>query len=113
VAVQVLEVETLARAAGSIAALFVRRHLDLDDVGPPIGELADASGSRADTGQVEHSETGKGLRRFGNSHRRHTAGRYRSGEHSPIKPTLSTAPCGVGAIARGDRKRGVEGKSVD
>ena len=74
VAVQVLEVAALARAAHAFAALLVRRHLDLDDVGAPVGELAHAGRARAHAGQVEHREARKGLGRFGNSHRKHTGG---------------------------------------
>ena len=53
VAVQVLEVGALARAARSLAAALVRRHLDLDDVGAPVGELAHAGRAGAHAGQVE------------------------------------------------------------
>ena len=88
VAVQVLEVGALARTAGGVAALLVRRHLDLDDVGAPVRELAHAGGAGADTGQVEDREARKGLGCFGNSHRKGHRQGYRSARHSPIKPGL-------------------------
>src|SRR5258708_6463867 len=47
VAVQVLEVETMARAAEILRFVGIRRRLDLDDVGTPIGQMAHASGAGA------------------------------------------------------------------
>src|SRR6185437_740329 len=52
VAVQVLEVGIAARAARALALFQMRRGLDLDDVGAPIGELAHASGAGAHAGQI-------------------------------------------------------------
>src|SRR5207237_9703100 len=50
------------------ARIELRRHLDLDDVGAPVGELAHAGRPRPDAGQVEHSEPAKGLRGPGGRH---------------------------------------------
>src|SRR5262249_23856941 len=57
VAVQVLEVGTVARAAGGVAGPFqLGRRLNLDDVGAPVGELAHAGRARAYPGQVQDGE---------------------------------------------------------
>ena len=56
VAVQVLEVGTVAGAADRVAAFQPFRRLDLDHVGAPIGELARASRARAHPRQVEHRQ---------------------------------------------------------
>ena len=62
VAVQVLEIRTMARPARLLAAGVLYQGVDLDDVGAPIGELAHAGRPGADAGKVEHGETGQGLR---------------------------------------------------
>src|SRR5712672_2514606 len=68
VAVQVLEIRPLARAARRLAALELRRRLDLDHVGAPVGELTHAGRPRANPGEVEDGKTRKGLRGPGNRH---------------------------------------------
>ena len=88
VAVQVLEVGALARAARRVAARRVRRHLDLDDIGAPVGELAHAGRARPHAGQVENGEARKRLGCLGNSHRRNTGKGYRSGRTFPDIPKL-------------------------
>ena len=54
---QVHEVGALARPPERLAGVQVRRRLDLDDVGAPVGKLAYAGGTRAYPGQVQHSES--------------------------------------------------------
>jgi len=54
VAVQVLEIGAVAPAAGGVGVLA--RHLDLDDVGAPIGELAHRGRAGAVGGQVDDRE---------------------------------------------------------
>jgi len=44
VAMEVHEIRAVARSAEAFAALAAIRHLDLDDIGAPIGELAHAGG---------------------------------------------------------------------
>ena len=56
VAVQVLEVGSVAPAAGRVDAGAAGR-LDLDHVGAPVGELAHRRRSGAVRGEVEHFET--------------------------------------------------------
>ena len=56
VAVQVLEVEAVAVAAGSVAFGLARR-LDLDHVGAPIGELPHRGRAGAMGRQVQHLKT--------------------------------------------------------
>ena len=68
VAMQVLEVRPVTRAALRFAFLQARRRLDLDDVGTPIGELADAGRPGTHAREVEDGEAGKGLRCPGNRH---------------------------------------------
>src|SRR6187397_1457233 len=46
----------------------MRRRLDLDDVGAPIGKLTHASGSRSHAGQIEDGKAGKGRRGPGKRH---------------------------------------------
>ncbi len=53
VAVQVLEVGAMA-AAGVV--LLGHRHLDLDDIGAPVGELPHADRPAAHPREVEHLE---------------------------------------------------------
>jgi hypothetical protein len=62
IAVQVLEIRSLARAARLLAGSVLQQRVDLDDVGAPVRELPYAGRSRADAGEVEHGEAGKGLR---------------------------------------------------
>ena len=93
VAVQILEVGTLARPAHPLAALFVRRHLDLDDIGAPIGQLPHAGGAGPHAGQIEHGKARKrlgGLRKW-HGFRFSTVTRTRSGQ-SPIRAMLSMVP---------------------
>ena len=80
----------LARAARALALFQMRRRLDLDDVGAPIGELAHAGRAGAHAGQIEHGKAGKGLGRPGKRHfgRSGTQLKY-GGRHSPICPALS------------------------
>src|SRR5262249_29152903 len=61
VAVQVVEVRPLARPTETFTGLGVRRHLDLDDVGAPVGELAHAGGTGAHAGEIEDREPGQSL----------------------------------------------------
>src|SRR6266478_9831712 len=58
VAVQVLEIEPLASRTGHITPRLARR-LDLDDVGAPIGELANRSRPGAGMTQIENGVTGQ------------------------------------------------------
>ncbi len=58
VAVQVLEVRTVARAAHRLA-LDARRRFDLDDVRPEIGELAHAGGPCAHARKIEDAKARK------------------------------------------------------
>ena len=55
---QVLEIGTVAAAAGGIGLLA--RLLDLDDVGAPIGELAHRSRPGAMGGQIENGKSVEG-----------------------------------------------------
>jgi hypothetical protein len=52
VAVQVLHVGAVARAAHALVRIDPGRRLDLDDVGAEVGELAHAGRSRAHARQV-------------------------------------------------------------
>src|SRR4051794_16451694 len=52
VAVQILEIGTVAAAAGRIGMLAGR--LDLDDIGAPIGKLSDGGRPRPMRGQIDH-----------------------------------------------------------
>ena len=61
VAVQVLEVRALARAAELLPAIL-KNCVDLDDIGAPVRQLAYAGRTGPDAGEVEHSEAGEGLR---------------------------------------------------
>jgi hypothetical protein len=63
VAVEVHEVGAVARAAHRLAFLQRLRHLDLDDVGAPVGELADRGRARPDPREVEHDEARERHRR--------------------------------------------------
>src|SRR5690606_7829868 len=54
VAVQILEIETMARATQSLAASGHGRCLDLDDVRSPVRELAHAGRAGADAGEIEN-----------------------------------------------------------
>ncbi len=58
VAVQVLEIEPVAPRAGDIAPRLARL-LDLDHIGPPIGELADRRRSGAGMTQIENGKSGQ------------------------------------------------------
>ena len=62
VAVQILEVGTLARAARLLAAGILQQRIDLDDIGAPVRQLPHAGRPGADAGQIEHGEAGQGLR---------------------------------------------------
>ena len=62
VAVQILEVRALPRAARLLASRILQQRVDLDDVGAPVRQLPHAGGPGADAGEIEHGETGKGLR---------------------------------------------------
>src|SRR3974390_60581 len=72
VAVQVLEIGILARAAGAFAFFEMRGRLDLDDIGAPVSELADAGRAGTDAGEIEDGKTGKGLGSPGKRHRKHS-----------------------------------------
>src|SRR5204863_1119443 len=61
VAVQILKVRAAARAARLFAAGILQQRIDLDDVGAPVRQLADAGRPRADAGEVEHGKAGEGL----------------------------------------------------
>ena len=71
VAVQILEVGTIARPAGRLAPFEMRRGLDLDHIGAPVGELPHRGGARTHAGEVENRETRKGLRGPGKLHFRY------------------------------------------
>jgi hypothetical protein len=58
VAVQVLKVRPVARPA-HIHVAGTRRHLDLDAVGAPVGEIAHGGRSGAHPRQIEHGKAGK------------------------------------------------------
>ena len=62
VAVQILEIRALAWAARLLAGRVFQQRVDLDDIGPPIRQLPDASGPGSNAGEIEHGETGEGLR---------------------------------------------------
>ena len=66
VAVQILKIRALARAAHLI--FDAGRGFDLDDIGAPIGELANAGRARAHAGEVEHRKTCQSFRRTGKRH---------------------------------------------
>ena len=68
VALKILEVGAFARTARTFAFGEMRRRLDLDDVGAPIGELAHASRARAHARQIEDGKAGKSLGRPGKRH---------------------------------------------
>jgi hypothetical protein len=59
VAMQVLKIRSVARPAHRLFG--VRRRLDLDDIGAPIGELARAGRPGPHPRQIEHGETRKRL----------------------------------------------------
>ena len=59
VAMDMLEVRPVPLAAHALAGVDLLRRLDLDDVGAPIGQLADAGGAGAHAGEVEHGEAGQ------------------------------------------------------
>ena len=79
VTMQVLEVEPVARPAEPLAAAGLRRFLDLDHVGTPIGKLPNAGRSRTYAGEVEHLEAGK----------RQLAGRHGNGSLDRRTCTIS------------------------
>ena len=62
VAVQVLEVRPLARAARLLAAGVFQQRIDLDDIGAPVRQLPHAGRPGTDAGEIEHGEAGQGLR---------------------------------------------------
>src|SRR4029453_5380559 len=68
VAVQILEIRAVARAAGLFPAGILQQRIDLDDIGAPVGELAHAGRSGTDAGEVEHGEAGQGLGSAGKWH---------------------------------------------
>ena len=62
VAVQILEVRALPRPARLLATRILQQRVDLDDVGAPVRQLPHAGGPGANAGEIEHGETGEGLR---------------------------------------------------
>ena len=70
VAVQVLEIRTMARAARLLAAGVLHQGVDLDDIGAPVRELPHAGRPGADAGEIEHGEAGQGLRGAREGHSR-------------------------------------------
>ena len=60
VALQVLKVRPVSAAAEDRSGVGVLGRLDLDYVGPPVGELAHGGGSGPDAGQIEHREARQG-----------------------------------------------------
>ena len=58
VAVQILEIRAVAVARHIVA---LARHLDLDDVSAPVGQMPCAGGPGAGARQIEHLEAGKRL----------------------------------------------------
>ena len=77
VAVQVLKVAALARAAHRL--FHARRRLDLDDIGAPVGELAHAGRARPHAGEIEHGEARKSFRSAGKGHCWRLQGRFIAG----------------------------------
>ncbi len=69
VAVQVLEVRAAARAAELLAGIL-QQGVDLDDISAPVRELTRAGRTGPDAGEVEHGETGEGLRGARDRHQR-------------------------------------------
>jgi hypothetical protein len=68
VAVEVLKVRPMARAARRIAGFHMRRGLDLDHIGAPIGELAHRRGAGPNPCQIENGEPFERLRSSGKWH---------------------------------------------
>ena len=60
VAMQVLEVRAPA-GPESVFGSVRCRHLNLDDVGAPVGELLDARRTGTDTGQIDHTQVRQGF----------------------------------------------------
>jgi len=56
VALQILEIRAVARAAHGLAAFLAGRRFDLDDPRPPIGQLAYRGRAGPDPGQVQDCE---------------------------------------------------------
>ena len=79
VAVQILEVRAMARAARLLAGRVLQQRIDLDDIGAPVGELPHAGRPRTDAGEVEHGEAGKGLRGAREGHLRKLRQREENG----------------------------------
>ena len=65
VAMQVEEVGTVARAAHHRVLVALLRHLDLDHVGAPVGEVARRRRAGAGPRQIDHLEAGQGALAFG------------------------------------------------
>ncbi len=61
VAVQILEVGTMARPAGLLAGGVLQQRVDLDHIGAPVRELPHAGRPRTNAGEIEHGEARQGL----------------------------------------------------
>ena len=59
VAVDVLEIGSIAGAAHALGGVDFLGRLDLDHVGPPIGQLAHRRRARAHAGEIKDGEAGK------------------------------------------------------
>ncbi len=70
VAVQILEIRAMARAARLFAGGILHQRIDLDDIGAPVRELPHAGRPGADPGEIEHDEAGEGLRGMWKGHPR-------------------------------------------
>jgi len=56
VAVQVLEIRAMARAARLFACSILQQRIDLDDIGAPIRQLPHAGRPGSDAGEIKHGE---------------------------------------------------------
>ena len=61
---QVEEIGTVARAAHHRVVVALLRHLDLDHVGAPVGEVARRRRAGAGPRQIDHLEAGQGALAF-------------------------------------------------
>src|SRR5215475_10188515 len=68
VAMQVLEIRTVAGAAQTFPRVQVLGELDLDDIGTPVGKLTHGGRTGAHAGQIENGEALKRARSIGNGH---------------------------------------------
>src|SRR5690606_13810770 len=74
-----VEVPEIGAVAGAAEAGIAGGRFDLDDVGPPVGELAHAGGAGADAGEIEDLEAREGKGGHGVSGSGRFAGRRGGG----------------------------------